>query len=161
MELHRCHSQQGYPQVGDNSGVSSLKNRGDEVHLFKAVLGRWRVFVGGHHHAQFHTAHATAIAHIDAAHFARWRRGRHRGGHAFQHAEADFPNKDKQKPSYGVPNEVAEGGHFVTFSCVFRLAQALDDGGVGHAAALTHRLQAVAAAGALKFIQERGHEACA
>ena len=37
--------------------------------------------------------------------------------------------------------------------------QALDDGGVGHAAALAHRLQAVAAAGALELVEQRRHEA--
>ena len=36
--------------------------------------------------------------------------------------------------------------------------QPLDDGGVGHAAALAHRLQAVAAAGALELVEQRGHE---
>src|SRR5947199_3689851 len=34
----------------------------------------------------------------------------------------------------------------------------LDDGDVGLAAALAHRLQAVAAAGALELVQQRGHE---
>src|SRR3954468_21203789 len=38
------------------------------------------------------------------------------------------------------------------------LGQALDDGGVGLAAALAHRLQAVAAAGALELVQERRHQ---
>ena len=37
-------------------------------------------------------------------------------------------------------------------------AEALDDGGVGHAAALAHRLQAVAAAGALELVEQRGHQ---
>ena len=40
----------------------------------------------------------------------------------------------------------------------WRLAQALDDGGVGHAATFTHRLQAVAAAGALEFVEQGCHE---
>src|SRR5918994_5152225 len=39
-----------------------------------------------------------------------------------------------------------------------RSAQALDDGGVGHAAALTHRLQAVAAPGALELVEQRGEQ---
>src|SRR3954470_17871755 len=39
-----------------------------------------------------------------------------------------------------------------------RSAEALDDGGVGHAAALAHRLQAVTAAGALELVHQRGHE---
>src|ERR1700686_1885762 len=39
------------------------------------------------------------------------------------------------------------------------LAEALDDGGVGLPAALAHRLQAVAAAGAFELVEERGHEA--
>src|SRR5712671_5317257 len=38
-------------------------------------------------------------------------------------------------------------------------AQALDDHGVGHAAALTHHLQAPAAVGALELVQEGGGEA--
>src|SRR4051812_10968664 len=37
-------------------------------------------------------------------------------------------------------------------------AQALDDGGVGQAATLAHRLQPVTAAGALQLVEERGHE---
>src|SRR4051812_45087293 len=38
------------------------------------------------------------------------------------------------------------------------LGQALDDGGVGLAAALAHRLQPVAAAGALELVQQRRHQ---
>jgi hypothetical protein len=38
------------------------------------------------------------------------------------------------------------------------LLQPLDDGGVGHAAALAHGLEAVAAAGALELVEQRGHE---
>jgi hypothetical protein len=38
------------------------------------------------------------------------------------------------------------------------IAKALDDGGVGHAAALAHRLEAVAAAGALELVEQGGHE---
>src|SRR2546428_1248017 len=38
------------------------------------------------------------------------------------------------------------------------LAEALDDGGVGHATALAHRLEAVAGAAALQLVQHRGHE---
>src|SRR6516162_4819793 len=37
--------------------------------------------------------------------------------------------------------------------------QALDDGGVGHAAALAHRLQAVPAAALFERVDQRGHEA--
>ncbi len=40
-----------------------------------------------------------------------------------------------------------------------RLAQPLDDGGVGHAAALAHRLQRVASAALFKRVDERGHDA--
>ena len=39
-----------------------------------------------------------------------------------------------------------------------RQPEALDDRGVGHAAALAHGLQAVAAAGALELVEQRGHE---
>ena len=38
--------------------------------------------------------------------------------------------------------------------------QPLDDGGVGHAAGLTHRLQPVAVAALLQRIDQRGHDAC-
>src|SRR5262245_49047192 len=37
-------------------------------------------------------------------------------------------------------------------------AEALDDGGVGHAAALAHGLQSVTAAGALELVEQRGQE---
>src|SRR4029079_10907169 len=37
--------------------------------------------------------------------------------------------------------------------------QALDDGGVGHAAAFAHRLEAVPAAGALELVEQRRHQA--
>src|SRR3954447_19136107 len=37
-------------------------------------------------------------------------------------------------------------------------AQAFDDGGVGHAAAFAHRLEAVATAGALELVEQGGHE---
>src|SRR5438270_2267684 len=37
-------------------------------------------------------------------------------------------------------------------------AETLDDGGVGHAAAFAHGLEAVAAAGALELVEQRGHE---
>src|SRR5579872_6918761 len=39
-----------------------------------------------------------------------------------------------------------------------RRLEPLDDRGVGHAAALTHGLQAVAAAGGLEVVQQRGHQ---
>ena len=39
--------------------------------------------------------------------------------------------------------------------------EAFDDGRVGHAAALAHRLQTVAAAGALELVEQRGHQASA
>src|SRR5437763_2548383 len=39
------------------------------------------------------------------------------------------------------------------------LGKALDNGAVRHPAALAHRLQAVAAAGALQLVQQRGHDA--
>ena len=39
-----------------------------------------------------------------------------------------------------------------------RKSQSFDDRGVGHAAALAHRLQAVAAAGALELVQQRRHQ---
>ncbi len=39
-----------------------------------------------------------------------------------------------------------------------RLAQAFDDGGVGHAAALTHRLQPIPTATLLQCIHECGHD---
>src|SRR3954469_21543585 len=38
-------------------------------------------------------------------------------------------------------------------------AQALDDGGVGHAATLAHGLEAPPATGALELVEQRGHEA--
>src|SRR5437867_2978398 len=38
------------------------------------------------------------------------------------------------------------------------LAEPLDDRRVGHAPALAHRLQAVAAAGALELVEQGGHE---
>src|ERR1700716_3854163 len=38
------------------------------------------------------------------------------------------------------------------------LPEALDDGGVGHAAAFAHGLQAPAAAGALELVEQGGHE---
>src|SRR5690606_16865350 len=38
-------------------------------------------------------------------------------------------------------------------------AEPLDDGRVRHAAALAHRLEAVAAARALELVEQRGHEA--
>src|SRR5574341_863251 len=38
------------------------------------------------------------------------------------------------------------------------LSQPLDDGGIGHAAALAHRLEAVPAATALQLVQQRGHQ---
>src|SRR6476659_6549528 len=37
-------------------------------------------------------------------------------------------------------------------------SEPFDDGGVGETAALAHRLQAVAAAGALELVEQRGHE---
>src|SRR5258708_40325165 len=37
--------------------------------------------------------------------------------------------------------------------------EAFDQGGVGHAAALAHGLEAVAAAGALKLVDQSGHQA--
>ena len=40
-----------------------------------------------------------------------------------------------------------------------RLAESLDDGGVGHPAALTHRLQPVAAAALLERVDQRRHDA--
>ena len=40
-----------------------------------------------------------------------------------------------------------------------RLAESLDDGGVGHAAALTHRLQAVPSAALFERVDECGHDA--
>ena len=40
------------------------------------------------------------------------------------------------------------------------LAQALDDGGVRHAAALAHRLQPIASAALLKCVDQRSHNAC-
>ena len=39
--------------------------------------------------------------------------------------------------------------------------EAFDDGGVGHAAALTHRLQPVAAAALLQRVDHRRHDSCA
>jgi hypothetical protein len=42
---------------------------------------------------------------------------------------------------------------------VSSLAQALDDGGVGHPAALTHRPQPVTAAALFESVYERGHDA--
>ena len=39
-----------------------------------------------------------------------------------------------------------------------RLAQTLDDGGVGHPAALAHGLQTVAAAALLERVDQRGHD---
>ena len=40
------------------------------------------------------------------------------------------------------------------------LAEAFDDGGVGHASAFAHRLQPEAAAGALEFVDQRRHQTC-
>jgi hypothetical protein len=42
-----------------------------------------------------------------------------------------------------------------------RLVQSLDDGGVGHAAALTHRLQRVSAAALFQSVDKRRHDASA
>src|SRR5688572_21105757 len=43
-------------------------------------------------------------------------------------------------------------------SCSGESAQALDDGGIGHAAALAHGLEAVAAAPALQLVKHGGHQ---
>jgi hypothetical protein len=40
-----------------------------------------------------------------------------------------------------------------------RLAQPLDDGGIGHAAALTHRLKPIACAPLLERVDQGGHDA--
>ncbi len=37
-------------------------------------------------------------------------------------------------------------------------SEAFDDGDIGLAATLTHRLQSVATTGSLEFVQQRGHE---
>src|SRR4051794_39609790 len=64
---------------------------------------------------------------------------------------APLPNPDRR----GTGDVVARStpGQDVT------VLQALDDRGVGHAAALAHRLQAVTAAGALELVEQRRHEA--
>src|SRR3954471_22190441 len=45
-----------------------------------------------------------------------------------------------------------------TRSASYTSAQALDDRGVGHAAALAHRLETPAAAGALELVEQGGHQ---
>src|SRR5437588_1571985 len=58
------------------------------------------------------------------------------------------------------PNRsITKAATTATTSFRIGLAQALDDGGVGHTATLAHRLQPPTAATALKFRQQRGHEA--
>jgi hypothetical protein len=56
------------------------------------------------------------------------------------------------------PHPVRRGGSVALSS---RLTQTLDDGGVGHAAAPTHRLQRVPAAALLESVDHGGHNASA
>src|SRR5437868_12274003 len=56
---------------------------------------------------------------------------------------------------------LAEWGMSIEYRCslIAPSAQPLDDGGVGHAAALAHGLEAVAAAAVLQAAEQRRHDA--
>ena len=78
------------------------------------------------------------------------------------HASAEFlrlPDSaefDKKTPG---PIRGRRLRYFSHPGCRNRLAESLDDGGVGHPAALAHRLQAVPAAALLESIHKCGHDA--
>jgi hypothetical protein len=57
------------------------------------------------------------------------------------------------------PHTLTETGTGVC-RCEFGLAESLDDGGVGHAAALTHGLQAITTAALFESAEQRRHDAC-
>ena len=53
-------------------------------------------------------------------------------------------------------------GHQAIFRAAcdcWQQAQPLDDGGVGHAAAVAHRLQSIASAALVQRVDQRGHSA--
>ena len=77
----------------------------------------------------------------------------------FSIARPAFQMPKNKSPPPAHQMMVPKEGMFVSFSVCS--AEAFDDGGVGHAAAFAHCLQTVATTGALKFVQQRGHEACA
>ena len=118
------------------------------------MLGRWRIFIGCHHHAQFDATHVAAIAHINLAHLTRRWRWRQRRCHAAQHADAGLPDKYKEHHTNTHPNEGGKCWHgalvaYVKCDATRELSEALDDGCICHAATFTHCLQSEATTGAL------------